>query len=131
MNQKERKPEDKRGALLAIVIIGALSVITNMDDSREVFLPFITVTLTLLGIFIAAVQAKKKKAEGKPAASVKKSPAVKVRDSQHNHDRLSAPARPETGLEHWKKQLDDLYSAGIIDRTEYNVLWKKHSDTLK
>lgn len=43
--------------------------------------------------------------------------------NEHNHDRLSGYEDDScTSEEHWKKQLDDFLSAGIISKQEYAEL---------
>lgn len=46
--------------------------------------------------------------------------------NEHNHDRLSGYEDDScTSEEHWKKQLDDFLSAGIISKQEYAELLKQ------
>jgi len=49
----------------------------------------------------------------------------------HSHDRLDPTVHMESGLEHYKIQLDGFLKSGIIDRAEYNVLMKKYSERLR
>lgn len=43
----------------------------------------------------------------------------------HSHDRLQGYRGDESGMEHWKKQLDGFLAAGIIDRSEYRALLER------
>lgn len=71
---------------------------------------------------------KQKKSTAAPSAPVARS----VKTGEHSHDRLSAVnVSRETGMEHWKHQLDDFLKAGIIDRAEYNVLLERYRQNVK
>ena len=109
-----------------------LSVFSNIDESAELALPVILCTvLAVIVIIVAATlkQRKKEKAAGSFSSSARD--GVNMFASEHSHDRLKVDVSKESGLDHWKKQLDDFMSAGIIDRAEYNLLLNKYADRLR
>ncbi len=58
-------------------------------------------------------------------------PAAGIGDTKdtHSHDRLTENYHhPESGLEHWKIQLDGFLKAGLIDKKEYAVLMERYRD---
>ncbi len=89
----------------------------------------VVIALVALVVIVSAVakSAKNKRFDGikRPrGASASVSP-MSGQSVQHSHDRLQGYRGDESGLEHWKKQLDGFLEAGIIDRSEYRVLLER------
>ncbi len=86
------------------------------------------VVCSLLAIVIC-VSVLAKKAREKRFDGIRRAPggsAARGGTAQaHSHDRLQGYRGDESGLEHWKKQLDGFLEAGIIDRSEYRVLLER------
>ena len=87
----------------------------------------VVVALVALVVIVSAVakSAKNKRFDGiKTRRSSSVSP-MSSQSVQHSHDRLQGYHGEESGMDHWKKQLDGFLEAGIIDRTEYKALLER------
>ena len=78
-------------------------------------------------VSVLAKKAREKRFDGvrtRRSASASVSP-MSGQSVQHSHDRLSGYHGEESGMDHWKKQLDGFLEAGIIDRSEYKALLER------
>lgn len=120
MNKKEKK---KPTALIWIALFIFISIISEVDGfDSDVFIGLIVFVIFAVVIFsvVRAIVKASRKVKGEPAA--------------HSHDRLSTKntnfVESIDGFEHYRRQLDGFLEAGIIDRNEYKVLFKKYRETL-
>ena len=149
VNNTNQKKKKKGGAwwLLFLVIIWAVNNLdgekvrrffqrlqwqfrTGRVDMRALTAAgAVVVALVALVVIVsaAAKSAKNKRFDGikrQRGASASVSP-MSGQSVQHSHDRLSGYRGEESGLDHWKKQLDGFLEAGIIDRSEYRALLER------
>ena len=101
----------------------------RVDNKALVSALAAVVVLVALVVIVAAVakSAKDKRFDGikrQRGASAAVSP-MSGQSVQHSHDRLSGYHGEESGMDHWKKQLDGFLEAGIIDRSEYRALLER------
>ena len=76
-------------------------------------------------VSVLAKKAREKRFDGvKTRRSASVSP-MSGQAVQHSHDRLQGYRGEESGMDHWKKQLDGFLEAGIIDRSEYRALLER------
>ena len=119
-NQKKKSGKGLSLGSAALIIVAVLgSFASELDE--DIFLPIIAGIVAIclvIGCASAARKAQKKKLGQTPV---------------HSHDRLhpSEEVRCESGMEHWKNQLDGFLASGIIDRNEYRVLWDRYMRELK
>ena len=89
-------------------------------DSTAVGVIAVIVLVIVLAVTISRV---------KKVSAAKRFDGIRARGggtaAQHSHDRLQGYRGEESGMEHWKKQLDGFLEAGIIDRSEYRVLMER------
>ena len=149
VNNTNQKKKKKGGAwwLLFLVIIWAVNNLdgekvrrffqrlqwqfrTGRVDMRALTAAgAVVVALVVLVVIVAAIakSAKDKRFDGikrQRGASASVSP-MSSQSVQHSHDRLSGYRGEESGMDHWKKQLDGFLEAGIIDRSEYRALLER------
>ncbi len=124
-NQQKNKDTKKRlGGLVFFVSILSVNLVRTLLQSGEaevLLLPLLVVLAIAVPVGIFAIAAKK---------GLLKAGGTKAQ--LHSHDRLqndnSAELCEDDGSTHWKKQLDGFLASGIIDRSEYNTLLKRHHE---
>lgn len=149
MANYQQQKKKKKGGLWGVVIVLAIWAINRIDpdkiqrffsrlswmirtgrvDSKALVASLATVIgLVVLVVIVCAIakSAKDKRFDGikrrRDATAVSPMSSQSV---QHSHDRLQGYHGEETGMDHWKKQLDGFLEAGIIDRTEYKALLER------
>lgn len=147
---KKKKQSGGKGFFLFIFLIIVINAISTLDfSSLEQFNPsafsqslLSNENLIIVGLFaIAAIliicvlisTVKKSKAENETydrVHPIKPSAGIGSGKNEHSHDRITGHFEPETGLEHWKIQLDGFLKAGLIDKAEYMVLLNKYKSEL-
>ena len=121
-NNRNMKKKNKGLSLGSAVLIIAAVLGSFADElDGDTFFPvviFVAVIAMVIGVLSFVRKARKKAAVSQPL---------------HSHDRLhpSETVRCESGMEHWKNQLDGFLATGIIDRNEYRVLWERYMRELK
>lgn len=127
----------KAAPLTLVPILFGLVIVMNvvnmpMGDPEDLII-FASLVMIITVIFVFLTVAKK--AKGSTDSEVVRQKMnrmgfVTKEQPEHNHDRLSvsntAQVCDEDSYTHWKKQLDDFLEAGIIDRSEYNILLKRY-----
>ena len=150
MANNYQQKKKKKGSLWGVVIVLAIWAINRLDpdkirrffsrmswmirtgrvDSSALVISLAAVIgLVALVVIVCAVakSAKDKRFDGvrtrrRDATAVSPMSGQSV---QHSHDRLQGYHGEESGMDHWKKQLDGFLEAGIIDRSEYKVLLER------
>ena len=146
---KRQQPRKKKGGAWGLVILAVIWAVNRLDaekisrffsrlrwmsrtgriDSKALVAALAAVIgLFVLVVIVAAVakSARDKRFDG--VRSRRSSTAVSPMSSQsvqHSHDRLQGYHGEESGMDHWKKQLDGFLEAGIIDRAEYKALLER------
>lgn len=123
------KKEKKKGSWLSVFIVMMVTAAIAAEDSDEVkAIIILAIVAAVIGFIIFAVVSSAKKGSG----NIDTFSGTKNKNV-HSHDRLtvsSSELMECNGLDHYKKQLDGFLSAGIIDRSEYNVLLQKYRSQL-
>lgn len=145
-NSNQQKKKNKGSGLWVVIFLAVIWAINNLDSEnvRRFFSRLQwrirTGNLRLDGAEIGAITAV---AVGiiliitlcltlsriKKVSAAKRFDGIKARRGgtaeAHSHDRLQGYRGDESGMEHWKKQLDGFLEAGIIDRAEYRTLLER------
>lgn len=145
-NSNQQKKKNKGSGLWVVIFLAVIWAINNLDSEnvRRFFSRLQwrirTGNLRLDGAEIGAITAV---AAGiiliitlcltlsriKKVSAAKRFDGIKARRGgtaeAHSHDRLQGYRGDESGMEHWKKQLDGFLEAGIIDRAEYRTLLER------
>lgn len=123
------KKEKKKGSWLSVFIIIMVAAAVASEDSEVLKVSIIlAIVVAVVGFMVFAVAGAAKKGSG----NIDTFSGTKNKNV-HSHDRLtvsSSELMECNGLDHYKKQLDGFLSAGIIDRSEYNVLLQKYRSQL-
>ena len=145
-NQKKKKKGSGLWGLAVLAIIWIFNRLDSADVSRlfarlrwmintgridsTALVASLSVVIGLVVVIVvisaATKAAKDKRFDG--IRSHRSSAAVSPMSGQsvqHSHDRLQGYRGEESGMDHWKKQLDGFLEAGIIDRSEYRVLLER------
>ena len=98
-------------------------------NSRAAVMAVAVVCAVLALVIFVSVLAKKAREKRFDGVRTRRSPGtvspMSGQSVQHSHDRLSGYHGEESGMDHWKKQLDGFLEAGIIDRAEYKTLLER------
>lgn len=118
---KEKKKKKSGWIWIAIIIV--FSILSEVGEEYDSDFWFVIIGIAIVVFVIFAVSYALVKATNKKNASVK-----------HSHDRLSQNTNLVESIddfEHYRRQLDGFLEAGIIDKNEYKVLFKKYRETIK
>ena len=116
-NNKQQPPAKLMPTLVFLSVMMLFGVLQNAefeDSEAMVLIPVVLIISVSVGLFIAGA----------------KKAAFKKEESEHSHDRLqssnTAQLCDEDTYTHWKKQLDDFFEAGIIEKSEYDTLLSRY-----
>ena len=133
--KQNKNPKAAPLALLPILfgIIMVMNVVNMPMGEPEDVIVFVMLVSIIAFIFVFLTVAKKANGSANAEAvrqKMNRMGFVTKEQPEHNHDRLSvsntAQVCDEDSYTHWKKQLDDFFEAGIIEKSEYDTLLSRY-----
>ena len=119
-NKRDDKQKSNPIAIVIVILVAAATMLENVAGSRSTLIG-VVVVFGIIGVVAALLYTviKKKLAETKENDTF-----------NHSHDRLDKTALGDNCSvdEHWKNQLEGFVKAGIIDRSEYQVLLRRQAE---
>ena len=119
-NKRDDRQKSNPIAIVIVIVAAAATMLENVAGGRSSIIG-VVIVLGIVGVVAGLIYAviKKKQAEAKENESF-----------NHSHDRLNKTAVGDDCSvdEHWKNQLEGFVKAGIIDRSEYQVLLRRQAE---
>lgn len=124
-NKKKKKSSGTGGLVVGLILIlSALSEFFEDSEAASVIFAFLVI---IVAVVVIVVKGKKKKGgTAGRASTIKERPVYSEKTHSHNRLNQTSVVRCTDGYEHWVNQLNGFLAAGIIDKSEYRVLLKKH-----
>lgn len=120
MNKKEKKKPTALIWIAVIIFIYLISEVEYFDSDAIIGIVVLIIAAAVIFAVIRSIITAARTSKGETVT--------------HSHDRLSNNntifVESIDGFEHYKRQLDGFLEAGIIDKNEYKVLFRKYRETL-
>ena len=144
VNDKNKKPENRKAWIPGVIVLAAISVFNALDgNDPEILIPIVMGLLILAAAFITISSIKKAARNGR-SGPVPTAPKVALNRPFPTPEKRGAARRPASvphhadeaeeaihcshvrGKQKYIQQLDSYLKNGIIDRAEYKILRERY-----